>query len=201
MVAGEQRLAGGRAVYSGGGNVTRGVSLSMTLGAGRYIPHPLAPLPSPRTRFVAPSRWRKAGQPRPNEFSRTCQRSRERERRTRSLDRLRSCPFEPGSSSGGQDDHLAGISSSVVLGRASDALSGARDTCTRRYTSGARQPSCLPPSPSHSSRGGQYRGLGRPCWVMTCPRNRGRGCSRGSSCGTTAGTVSNSRGMSRCLGF
>ena len=108
-------------LWCGSGDVIQGVSLFVTLGAGRCIPHPFAPLSSPHPRLVAPSIWKKARQPHPNGFSGTCQRSREREQRTCSFDRLRLCPFEPGSRRGGQDGHFAGSCPSVVLGQTSDA--------------------------------------------------------------------------------
>ena len=116
------------------GGCARGVALSLpiTHHPNHGSPYSLNPPSSPRSCLVTSSRWKAAGRSRPNGFNGTCRSRRgkgrhrhgsrdSRRRRTRSLDRLRPCPFDPGSSSGGHDGHFAGSCTSPTLGQVGDA--------------------------------------------------------------------------------
>ena len=119
--AGKQRVNGGCVA----------LSLPTTHRPNHNSLYSLRPLSSPRHHLVSSSSWTSAGWPRLNWFSGPCQSRHERGRhrhgsrhatgrRTCSLHHLRSCPFDPGSSSGGQDGHFVGCCPSATLGQTGD---------------------------------------------------------------------------------
>ena len=126
-----EKLAGKQQV-SGGCAQSVVLNLPTTHRPNHNSLYSLRPPSSPRPYLVSSSSWTSAGRPRLNWFSGTCQSRSERERhrhgsrhargrRTRSLHRLRPCPLDLGSSSGGQDGHFVGHCPSATLGQAGDA--------------------------------------------------------------------------------